>query len=138
MEKKLNVEGMMCEHCVAHVTKALEGVPGVSSVKVSLADKDAVVEAAPEVTDQALSPLSRTWGPPGHSGVASSAIHVVFLDRKFMPFKGLAGVVPRGPYSVMQICLAWQTPGMRLSADERGMAWQGLARLALAPLEPQV
>jgi Cu2+-exporting ATPase len=54
MEKKLNVEGMMCEHCVAHVTKALEGVPGVSSVKVSLADKDAVVEAAPEVTDEAL------------------------------------------------------------------------------------
>ena len=54
MEKKLNVEGMMCEHCVAHVTKALEGIPGVSSVKVSLADKDAVVEAAPEVTDEAL------------------------------------------------------------------------------------
>lgn len=54
MEKKLNVEGMMCDHCVAHVTKALEGVPGVSSVKVSLADKDAVVEAAPEVTDEAL------------------------------------------------------------------------------------
>ncbi len=54
MEKKLNVEGMMCDHCVAHVTKALEGVPGVSSVKVSLADKDAVVEAAPEVSDEAL------------------------------------------------------------------------------------
>ncbi len=54
MEKKLNVEGMMCDHCVAHVTKALEGVPGVSSAKVSLADKNAVVEAAPEVTDEAL------------------------------------------------------------------------------------
>lgn len=54
MEKKLNVEGMMCEHCVAHVTKALEGVPGVSSVKVSLEDKDAVVEASSEVTDEAL------------------------------------------------------------------------------------
>ena len=54
MEKKLNVEGMMCDHCVAHVTKALEGIPGVSSAKVSLADKNAVVEAAPEVTDEAL------------------------------------------------------------------------------------
>ncbi len=54
MEKKLNVEGMMCEHCVAHVTKALEGVPGVSSVKVSLKGKDAVVEADPTVTDDAL------------------------------------------------------------------------------------
>ncbi|SFX64164.1 Heavy-metal-associated domain-containing protein, partial [Olsenella sp. kh2p3] len=32
----------------------LEGVPGVSSVKVSLEDKDAVVEASSEVTDEAL------------------------------------------------------------------------------------
>ena len=43
-----------------------------------------------------------------------------------MPFKGLAGVVPRGPYSVMQICLAWQTPRMRLPSDERG---DGMARI---------
>ncbi|MFR3090999.1 MAG: heavy-metal-associated domain-containing protein [Eggerthella lenta] len=26
MEKTLNVEGMMCQHCVAHVKRALEGV----------------------------------------------------------------------------------------------------------------
>ena len=36
MEIALKVTGMMCQHCVAHVTKALEGVEGVSKVEVSL------------------------------------------------------------------------------------------------------
>ena len=48
----LHVEGMMCEHCVAHVTKALQGVAGVEKAEVSLKDKTAVVEAA-EGTDAA-------------------------------------------------------------------------------------
>ncbi len=39
----LRVDGMTCGHCVQHVTEALEAVAGVSSVKVSLADKNAVV-----------------------------------------------------------------------------------------------
>ena len=39
MEIALKVTGMMCQHCVAHVTKALEGVEGVSKVEVS----DAIV-----------------------------------------------------------------------------------------------
>ena len=36
MEKTLVVEGMMCQHCVAHVTKALSGVAGVRDVAVDL------------------------------------------------------------------------------------------------------
>ena len=39
----VNVEGMMCGHCVAHVTKALQGVDGVTSVEVSLENKTATV-----------------------------------------------------------------------------------------------
>lgn len=42
--KKLSVEGMMCMHCVDHVKKALEKVPGVKSVQVSLEEKSAVCE----------------------------------------------------------------------------------------------
>ena len=42
---KIHVEGMMCMHCVSHVQKALEAVEGVKSVKVSLEDKEAQVEA---------------------------------------------------------------------------------------------
>jgi copper ion binding protein len=44
MKTKLNVEGMSCEHCVRHVTKALEAVAGVKSVKVSLGNKSAEIE----------------------------------------------------------------------------------------------
>ena len=54
MTKKLNVAGMMCQHCVAHVTKALEGVDGVSDVAVSLEEGTATCEAAEGVTDEAL------------------------------------------------------------------------------------
>ncbi|OUO34328.1 heavy metal translocating P-type ATPase [Olsenella sp. An290] len=54
MTKTLNVTGMMCQHCVAHVKKALEGVDGVSSVDVSLEAGTATVEAADSVADDAL------------------------------------------------------------------------------------
>ena len=54
MTRTLNVTGMMCQHCVAHVTKALEGVSGVSSVDVSLEAGTATVEADASVTDDAL------------------------------------------------------------------------------------
>ena len=53
-ERKLNVEGMMCEHCVAHVTKALEGVKGVKNVRVSLEEGTAVLDAGLLVSDKAL------------------------------------------------------------------------------------
>jgi Cu2+-exporting ATPase len=53
-QKKLNVDGMMCEHCVAHVTKALEGVKGVKNVQVSLEDGTAVLDAGLLVSDKSL------------------------------------------------------------------------------------
>jgi Cu2+-exporting ATPase len=43
MEKVITIEGMMCQHCVAHVTKALTGVPGVETVNVSLENGNATV-----------------------------------------------------------------------------------------------
>jgi Cu2+-exporting ATPase len=53
-EKKLLVEGMMCEHCVAHVTKALEGVKGVRNVRVSLDEGTAVLDAGLLVSEKSL------------------------------------------------------------------------------------
>ncbi|MBQ7650371.1 MAG: HAD-IC family P-type ATPase, partial [Victivallales bacterium] len=50
----LEVEGMMCGHCVSHVKTALESVPGVQSVQVSLAKNNAVVQTAAEVTVESL------------------------------------------------------------------------------------
>ena len=43
MTKVIKIEGMMCEHCVAHVKKALEAFPGVS-VAVDLAGGKATVQ----------------------------------------------------------------------------------------------
>ncbi|MGE9911096.1 heavy metal translocating P-type ATPase [Atopobiaceae bacterium SGI.236] len=54
MEKKLKVEGMMCQHCVKHVTEALAAVEGVEKVDVSLEEGTAVVRCAEGVTDDAL------------------------------------------------------------------------------------
>lgn len=54
MEKTLNVEGMMCQHCVVHVTKALEKVEGVASVDVSLEENRATVALSADVADQVL------------------------------------------------------------------------------------
>lgn len=54
METTLNIEGMSCEHCVAHVKKALEAVSGVSSVRVSLEQKNACVEHNGSVSTEAF------------------------------------------------------------------------------------
>lgn len=54
MEKKLSVEGMMCQHCVAHVKKALEGVEGVEEAVVDLDSNSATAKLSADVTDQVL------------------------------------------------------------------------------------
>ncbi|MDR1326222.1 MAG: cation transporter [Treponema sp.] len=54
MQTVLKVEGMSCEHCVKHVTQALEGVAGVKTAKVSLNDKTATVEHDDAVTLESL------------------------------------------------------------------------------------
>ena len=54
MKKRLKIEGMMCQHCVAHVTKALSGVSGVLSVEVNLKKKTAEVELLEEVSNEIL------------------------------------------------------------------------------------
>ena len=51
MEKKIMIEGMMCQHCVAHVTKALNSLPG-ETADVSLEGKCATVSGP--ATDEEL------------------------------------------------------------------------------------
>ena len=54
MQKTISIEGMMCMHCVKHVNDALSKVSGVSSVNVSLDDKNAVVTLSTDVSDSTL------------------------------------------------------------------------------------
>ncbi|MDY2685455.1 MAG: heavy metal translocating P-type ATPase [Selenomonadaceae bacterium] len=46
METTLKIKGMMCEHCKAHVTKALSGMDGVTDVAVDLEGGKAEVKAS--------------------------------------------------------------------------------------------
>lgn len=48
MKKVINIEGMSCNHCVAHVKEALEEINGVNVLEVSLDNKNAVVETEVE------------------------------------------------------------------------------------------
>ena len=56
------IEGMMCQHCVAHVKKALEGVKGVKTVNVSLEINSATVvaSASPELLKGAVTDAGYT------------------------------------------------------------------------------
>ena len=55
MQKTLKIDGMMCQHCVNHVTKALSCVEGVVSVDVNLKKKIAVVTLEKDVLNDDLS-----------------------------------------------------------------------------------
>ena len=44
---QLKIDGMMCDACVGHVTRALQALPGVESAAVSLADNQAQVAYDP-------------------------------------------------------------------------------------------
>ena len=54
MHTTLKVEGMMCEHCVAHVTQALQDVKGVKDVKVDLDAGTADLDTSLFVKNEAL------------------------------------------------------------------------------------
>lgn len=54
MKKTIYIEGMCCPHCSGAVEKALAGLAGVSSAKVDLEAKQAVVEANSSISDEML------------------------------------------------------------------------------------
>lgn len=54
MTKTMIIEGMMCAHCTGRVQKALEEIPGVTGVVMSLEEKSAKFEAEEQVTEDTL------------------------------------------------------------------------------------
>ena len=54
MKKTIKIEGMMCQHCVAHVEKALTALGGVSAAQADLEGKCATVTLTGAVSDQSL------------------------------------------------------------------------------------
>ena len=62
MEKTLQIEGMMCQHCVMHVQKALAAISGVEEASVNLEEKAAKVKLTQSVTDEAFKAAVETAG----------------------------------------------------------------------------
>lgn len=54
MTKTIEIEGMMCGHCVAHVEKALNAIDGVQEAKADLENKCATVTLTKDVDDSVL------------------------------------------------------------------------------------
>ncbi len=54
MTKTINVEGMMCSHCEAHVKEALEKIPGVDKAVASHEKNQVVLEISGQVADSQL------------------------------------------------------------------------------------
>ena len=49
MEKTMEIKGMMCGHCKAHVETACKGVPGVTDAVVDLDAKNVTVTGDADV-----------------------------------------------------------------------------------------
>lgn len=54
MKKEINIEGMVCQNCVKHVTHALEGIEGVTDILVSLETGSAAATVTKTVSDEDL------------------------------------------------------------------------------------
>lgn len=65
---ELNITGMTCDSCAAHVKEALEQEPGVRAASVSYPNAQAEVEADPSVTVEALTAAVARVGYLARSG----------------------------------------------------------------------
>lgn len=54
MTKTFKVEGMMCNHCVMHVKKALEEIDGVISAEVDLKAEKATITSSKEIDNKTI------------------------------------------------------------------------------------
>ena len=53
MQKKIEIEGMSCNHCVNHVKEALLEI-GATAVEVSLENKVALAEVTKDMEDEKI------------------------------------------------------------------------------------
>ena len=53
MTKTMQITGMMCQHCVAHVSKALNAIPGITA-QVQLEQNRALITMDRPVADETL------------------------------------------------------------------------------------
>lgn len=54
MKKIIKINGMMCEHCVSHVTEALTKIDGIKNADTSLTEKESVITLSKNVSDEII------------------------------------------------------------------------------------
>ncbi len=54
MRKTIEIDGMMCEHCVKHVKDALLKIEGINDVVVSLKDENAIISASCDIDNSLI------------------------------------------------------------------------------------
>jgi len=54
METRIKIKGMMCQHCVMHVSGALKGLKDVKKVSVDLGKGEALIESKAALTEAEL------------------------------------------------------------------------------------
>ena len=69
-EMKINVNGMMCQHCEAHVKKALEAIEGIESATASHEQNTVVITTSKEVDEELIKAAVEDAGYE-YSGIAS-------------------------------------------------------------------
>ena len=62
MQKKLKIEGMMCQHCQKHVHDALAKMNGVTDVEVSLENNSADVTMTKEISREEFAKIIEDAG----------------------------------------------------------------------------
>lgn len=60
--KTITVEGMSCQHCVMAVTKALNGIEGITDVKVDLASGRVTFEETKAVAQETIATAIKKAG----------------------------------------------------------------------------
>ena len=87
MEKTMQINGMMCNHCKMTVEKAIKAVPGVENVEVDLAAKCAKITLNADVADDvlmdAVGTKSRFWYAVGRYLYVPAAL-ILCLVALFM------------------------------------------------------
>ena len=68
MKKIISIDGMSCQHCVAHVEKALKALPGADKVKVDL-KKNLAELKTDSISDDAIKAANT------EAGYSVTAIH---------------------------------------------------------------
>ena len=60
--KTITVKGMSCQHCVMAVTKALNGIEGITDVKVDLASGRVTFEETKSVAQETIAAAIKKAG----------------------------------------------------------------------------